>query len=417
MLMKARLLLLTLLLLSGIGVQAQTFIIKGIIRAADNKQPIAAANVFFSNTSVGAITADNGSFTLANVTPGRYELIVSSLGYATHVQTLIVTDNVSNLDIALKPKANELEEVVVGAYEKEGWNRWGKFFLDHFIGTSNFAEDCIIKNTEVIQFKNYKKEKKLIAFAREPLIIENKALGYRIKYQMETFEYNFGKQLLFYQGYPLFEEMEGKESKKKKWDKHRKQVYYGSQMHFMRCLYQNKIMEQGYKVQRIVKLPNLEKQRIRNIYQKNFLKQKRDSSTATGNTFTLSMDDSSAYYREVMHQPDYKDLLYPAILPGDSIAYAVDSFTVGLDFINYLQIIYTKANEPDEYVLQYGQNRKAAPQTSMISLPNDRQINILSNGSYYQGGDLLNSGYWAWSEKMAYMLPFDYWPNKATVQK
>jgi hypothetical protein len=47
---------------------------------------------------------------------------------------------------------------------------------------------------------------------------------------------------------------------------------------------------------------------------------------------------------------------------------------------------------------------------SQIVLINDTPIEIEANGSYYSPTDLMALGYWAWSEKIATMLPFDYTP-------
>ena len=48
--------------------------------------------------------------------------------------------------------------------------------------------------------------------------------------------------------------------------------------------------------------------------------------------------------------------------------------------------------------------------TSEITLLNGVPLEILANGSYYNPVDLMSTGYWAWSEKIGSMLPFDYYP-------
>ena len=50
------------------------------------------------------------------------------------------------------------------------------------------------------------------------------------------------------------------------------------------------------------------------------------------------------------------------------------------------------------------------PQTSQLSI-NDNFIKIFANGAYYDGTNLMSSGYWGWSEKMANLLPLDYEPS------
>jgi len=51
------------------------------------------------------------------------------------------------------------------------------------------------------------------------------------------------------------------------------------------------------------------------------------------------------------------------------------------------------------------------PPTSSVTLINNNSIEILGNGAIYEGLDLLHAGYWSWSESIATLLPFDYWPD------
>ncbi len=83
----------------------------------------------------------------------------------------------------MKPKMEELQTVVVEPYEKDGWETWGKFFIENFIGTSQNARSCTIKNYKTLRFRHSKKRNQLTVTADDPLIIENKALGYSIQYQ------------------------------------------------------------------------------------------------------------------------------------------------------------------------------------------------------------------------------------------
>lgn len=385
--------------------------VTGKIVSAETQKPIPSASVFFSNTSKGSSTNDQGLFTIENIPDGRFDLVVSCLGYETSVQTVQPSLVKEPLLIKLKPKVAELQEVVVGGYVKETWERWGKFFLDNFIGQTSYAADCTIKNTASLQFRNYKKEGILKVFSDETLEIENKALGYHIHYSLELFQYNFKTKILLYQGYPLFEEMETKRNGlKKRWTEKREKVYHGSNMHFMRSLYRNTLAQEGFEVRKLVKEPNIERQRVQAISKRAFIKK------GEGKYFTMERTkewtDSSAYYNEVLHQPEEKDIVDPQLLNGDSIAYAIDSVTAGLEFANYLRITYTLNKEDQDFLNMFHLNRQPMAPVSTITLPNNKGIAIISNGQFFNSLDLLNSGYWAWSEKMGTMLPFDYWPSK-----
>lgn len=391
----------------------------GTIFSADTKQPVPFASVYLSNTSVGATTNDQGKFVINNFPEGRYDLIVSCMGYEPY-QTTIQSNKLNAIEIYLKPRVQELKEVVVQSYEKDGWSKWGKFFLDCFIGHSEYAANCTIKNTEAIKFRYDKKGRILAAFANEPLIIVNESLGYEIKYDLVSFEYNQAKSLLFYSGYPFFTPMETtRKGKQNRWEKRRLNAYEGSVMHFMRALYRNKIADEKFEVRKLIKVPNEEKKRIKaivsNKIKANMVSGKsiiKIGQTGSFNAVESEFKDSSVYYNRILGEPDEKSILINQLLPGDSIAYAHDSTTAALDFTDYLQIIYRGKPEPIEYAKEQMRLDVYKFQESTIRLINNKPVYITSNGMYYSGTDMLSSGFWGWNEKMATMLPFDYKPPK-----
>jgi hypothetical protein len=411
-------------------VAAQENIISGIVMD-ENHKPVSGASVFFSNSSTGMVTGSNGQFAFPRMAAGKYDLVISFIGYETFVKTISTPGNNTEMKIALTPKANELQEVVLEPFEKDGWQKWGKFFLDNFIGTNEYAEDCVIKNKEVIRFRNSKKENRLTAIALEPLIIENKAMGYNIKYQLEEFSYNFKTRYILYTGYPLFQEMTGRKGQIKRWEKNRQEAYYGSIMHFMRALYRNKLVEQDFRVYHLTKVENIEKKRVKDAYRKMSQSRMQQETTKKGNFF-ISNDknaslreaamgsaangvqyskDSAVYYEQILRQPDAYDLLDTNLLRGDSIAYGIDSIRAGLEFKNYLQIVYLKKTESPLYLRQMMRsNERPGYATSQITLINESAIEVFSNGVYYNPVNMINSGYWGWSEKISTMLPFNYKP-------
>ncbi len=380
-------------------------LLKGLVADEENK-PVPDASVYLNNTSLGTRANEQGRFELY-IPAGKFDLIVSSIGYETFNKTITAGDVQDFITVKLKLKVKELETVVVEPYEKEGWQKWGTFFLENFIGTSSYSNQCRIKNNKVIKFRNSKKNNELTAYASEPLIIENKALGYTIHYQLEAFSYNFKTHFLFYEGYPFFEPMKGNATKQMKWEKKRSETYYGSIMHFMRSVYQNTILQEGFEIHALQKIPNLEKRRVKAAYERNL----KRTETSNGTLIVGPINkDSDEYYNRILKQEDYTDVVDKNILPGDSIAYGVDSMTAGLDFPNYLLVIYKNKTAAPEYRQRYPQSGTAI--VSQIFLPNQKPIEIQLNGSYYDPADLVSSGYWAWSEKIATMLPFDYKPPK-----
>ena len=288
------------------------------------------------------------------------------------------------------------------------------FFIENFIGTSALAADCKLKNPETIRFRYNKKENILRAFADEPIVLENRALGYILRYDLKVFEYNYGTRIFYFQGYPLFEDIETDRKRLlNRWERNRTEAYYGSMMHFMRSLFRNQLIEEGFEIRKLIKVSEEEKKRVRNIYNSRTYINSNGNIVVNDSLLANGNKDSADYYRKVMRQPEKMAVLINQLLPGDSIAFAIDSFTAGLYFDDHLQVTYKYKQVPDEYVRTNSLSvQPKTPVVSEIVLPRKNAIAVLANGSYFEGLDLITSGYWGWWEKLATMLPFDYKPPK-----
>ena len=224
---------------------AQDNFVSGKVTDATGK-PVAGCSVYLSNTSIGDVTAATGVFTLKNLPSGKYELVISAIGYDTKVISISSEAYPHDLKIVLSIRSIELSEVVVQPADPNGWRKWGTYFTENFIGTTDNAGQCRIVNYKDIKFRFSEKNNRLTARSDEPLIIENKALGYTVKFQLAEFSADFNSQIVVYVGYPFFGEMNGDEKKRKQWIKKRKDAYFGSLMHFMRSAYRDKLAEEGY---------------------------------------------------------------------------------------------------------------------------------------------------------------------------
>ena len=388
--------------------------LRGKVIASDSKQPIHLANVFLSNTSIGTVTNAEGIFVLDRFPQGRFDVVISCIGYETYVTTIQYAQLPAFIEVVLKPKVNILQEVVVEPYEKNGWERYGKFFIENFIVTSALAADCKLKNPETIRFRYNKKENILRAFTDEPIVLENRALGYILRYDLKVFEYNYGTRIFYFQGYPLFEDIETDRKRLlNRWERNRTEAYYGSMMHFMRSLFRNQLIEEGFEIRKLIKVSEEEKKRVRNIYNSRTYINSNGNIVVNDSLLANGNKDSADYYRKVMRQPEKMAVLINQLLPGDSIAFAIDSFTAGLYFDDHLQVTYKYKQVPDEYVRTNSLSvQPKTPVVSEIVLPRKNAIAVLANGSYFEGLDLITSGYWGWWEKLATMLPFDYKPPK-----
>jgi hypothetical protein len=104
-------------LLLAITAQAQSGIIKGRVYNAINNEPIMFANLIIEGSSTGVVSDIDGNYELKNLTPGRYNLKVSYLGYndVTKYEIEVTNSKPAVTDIAMEENAEQLEEVVVKA--------------------------------------------------------------------------------------------------------------------------------------------------------------------------------------------------------------------------------------------------------------------------------------------------------------
>ncbi len=205
-------------------------VVKGKVVDAATGNPIAQASVYLKALSKGTTSNARGEFVLyTNET--KIPLIISSIGYQPDT---IDNYNGKTLIIKLSPRAQVLREVVIGGKNRE---KYMKIFLTEFIGSHN--KDCIISNPEVIKFTYHKETRILEAKVNQPLIIQNKKLGYKITYFLTAFSHSLTELETSYKGNYVFADdtlgltpTEIKEIRKA-----RDKAYYGSRMHFIRSVW------------------------------------------------------------------------------------------------------------------------------------------------------------------------------------
>ncbi|RZA01257.1 MAG: carboxypeptidase-like regulatory domain-containing protein [Sphingobacteriaceae bacterium] len=150
-------------LIISTGVNAQA--IKGKVFDSTNGKPIPNASIYLNGSSKGTTSNEQGEFSLSTLET-NIPLIVSCVGYQSET---IINYTGKVLNVMLKPRTQELKEVVIGGMSRE---EQLKIFITQFIGST--SKDYIITNTDDIDFKYRKKTKTLEAAASQPLIIYNK---------------------------------------------------------------------------------------------------------------------------------------------------------------------------------------------------------------------------------------------------
>jgi hypothetical protein len=371
--------------------------IKGKVTDNASGSPIPNCSVFINNSSKGTITDAKGEFVLKNVPEGKFDLVISSIGYESYVYGYPGDPQPAEVKISLRQKATALSVVTVVPFVRHGWQVWGKTFIENFIGKTANAKECILKNYKSLHFRFSKKQNRLTVSSDEPLIIENKALGYTIRYQLEEFYCDFSTHITSYLGYPFFQEMRANKRKQAQWELQRRQAYYGSIIHFMKCLYNDQLMKSGYQIVKIIKVANLEKQRVKELYKA--IAPVADTFQVLPNgdlkkteSKAIFSADSVAYYNSVLSQADFFDR--HSSQTADSLLSVNDNGTKSLFFTGKLSVIYKDEKG------QYNQ--------SVIDLITPIPVQIEKDGSYYPPEEILANGYWATYEKVANELPVDY---------
>jgi hypothetical protein len=318
--------------------------------------------VFAQNTTFGIATNAEGTFIL-KLPNGGYELIVTFTGYETESMRISsATADVNTIVIEVSPKEKSLQEVsVVASNEvKDGWQKYGEFFTENFVGKSEFSQQTFIKNPEILKFYFSKKRNRLKVLASEPLIVENFALGYNIKFAIDSFTYEYDNNTAQFIGYPLFEEMQDTADKRITWQQNRSKAYSGSQLHFMRSLHSKNLSDEGFEVQFLVNNNDEEKTiPLKNPYLA--LNYAKDDSTNT-----------------VEFHPNQPDMI----------------------------VIYTKG-KPELAYFNFDPKAKKDFQVSTVSVAKGESIVIEENGYFFEQTHITTNGYWGF-EKVGDMLPYDY---------
>jgi hypothetical protein len=210
--------------------------------------PLKSATVFIAGSEKITMTDDYGGFILPKLNPGNFRLSVSMIGYAPVTAAVAIQTKSVKVNLTLNIQPIMLNTVKIG-----GNGNWAKnyaIFKEQFLGKTPNGRQCVILNPEVLSFMADKTA--LSAEADAFLIIENKRLGYRIKYRLKYFSYNFHSENTGYDGDASFEQLNATEDAKSKWPQNRLETYKGSMMHFLRSAYFNAALKEGFLTYRVI---------------------------------------------------------------------------------------------------------------------------------------------------------------------
>jgi hypothetical protein len=156
----------------------------------------------------------------------------------------------------LQPKIYDLKETVISAKSLESKRRRNLLlFKEEFIGNTANAQECEILNTKDITFNYDSDDDTIKAYALKPILIENRALGYKITYYLDKFEYYKEQEATFFCGNLIFnEDFNIDKTQKETYERKREHAYLGSRMHFFRVLWSGKLKSSEF----IIKNPRFD---------------------------------------------------------------------------------------------------------------------------------------------------------------
>jgi len=385
---------------------AQSTISGRVLNQADTK-PVANASIFLNNATIGDKSANDGTFTLHNVKPGKYDLVVSIIGFEIYNQSITV--NNSNMilpDITIFPKSILLNEVRIKPETDPNRYRNYIWFKDEFLGTSDIAKECKILNPEILDLNYDDETSTLTASSPGFLEIENNALGYKIKYLLTDFTLrnkdNSSKKV-YYKGAVLYGEMKGTTSQQKRWQKGRQEVYEGSSMHFFRSAFKNRTTEEGFRILQLSTYANPDRPSDSLIEAKIKFYKELKSKNAEAR-------DSVSYWEKKFKLPTNLQKLMPYPLNDADIVTPTDKpglLALGCDhdalYISYNKSLHFHKNSMLNYLDALNNT-----ENTLVTF-NSPYAYFYSNGVIINPYSLFFNGVWA-RRRVAELLPLDYEP-------
>lgn len=237
-------------MLAGFSVYGQA-VLRGKVIDRDDQKPLPFANVFISNTTIGAATNQLGEFELRGIPyPADYELIVSFVGYELgkfQIQIRHAENTVG--PILLAPSDLQLGQVEVSAERDTDFEKFLPRFQKYLLGTDALAKSCKILNPWVLEFEQ--EGKWLTAKAEKPLEIDNYGLGYKITLFLTYF--SASPTAFTIRAGARFEEMTAaNDMERETWAVNRKKMYARSRQNLFRAIVRGRIREERFRLYREV---------------------------------------------------------------------------------------------------------------------------------------------------------------------
>ena len=265
--------------------------------------------------------------------------------------------------------------------------------MNTFIGED--SQNVRIKNQRSLKFAYDKSNKILKVKAPQTLIIENKNLGYEIQYNLISYSSDFNSKMVNYIGTSFFKETKNSDKVKLT----RMNAYEGSLLHFFRSIYSNKIPEDGFIVNKVIKIPNPK------YPTEEELKTLKNFSEMAKNSKNMNIpEDISNILRRKNNEKPYALAIAQTKIP-DSTYVKRSGKEVLFSFADMLQVNYPKyffEQKGKEFV-----KSKTPVILSSFLHPEGETFEVSKDGNITNPDLLINEGDFS-KNKIETMLPLDY---------
>ena len=336
---------------------------------------------------MGTTTDENGFYSFKNIPKGRYEMVISMIGYKMDkVNVNLFEEDRLKMNFRLISEPIKMKEIEVSSKSNKQWKKDYKLFKKQFLGTSLNGESCRILNEFVLSFS--RDGNIFSAEALQPLEIENRRLGYILTYYLD--EFKIDKIYTKFSGEFFFAEMEPiNERQAKKWEKNRKKASFGSLRHILYKLGKRFDMRFQKTVLGFEERDNW----------KSIKGRKLDPLISEGFTVLLSKRlDPKEFYAD--------DKLYRSLKNDTLVSGTIIDSELELSFNGKMKIIYRKESEENNYAMDR-RKKIESTQTSYLILKKGSVV-FDKKGRYFELYMIEQQGYTAW-ERVGERLPLDYY--------
>ena len=331
-------------------------VVRGRVVDASGGEPIPGVNVFVAHTTLGAATDGSGHYVITGVPLGPSEVAASSLGYTPASRQITVGQGEVEVDFELEPVTYELKGVEISAERDRDWERLFERFEKQFLGTTPNSRSTEIVNPYIVDLQ--REDGLLTARASEPIVFENRALGYRVTFILKEFTLDERTHELRLEGLPYFEDLPDEDLTRMR---RREEAFLGSMKHMLWAAIRGRLSEEGFRIHP----PKLDR---------------------------IPPEDEWTRFEPAVTGLTESDIIDETMIEG----------VYSLRFDGHLQVTYQRSSRPFPFGLGLG----PSTQNSWLKL-NDFRALVQDDGTPYFDTPVVVAGYMS-IKRLADLLPRDH---------